>query len=89
VNPGRCEKACRRRRDGVLVFAKEYYKELESPGITELDKMPMSGKEEMERLHGRAEVVDRQAASRTDGTVEPKLRRTLHPFGNLVETLAK
>ncbi|HCI99329.1 MAG TPA: replicative DNA helicase, partial [Sulfitobacter sp.] len=40
----------------MFVFREEYYKEREKPGDHELDKMAI-WQEEMERLHGRAEVV--------------------------------
>ena len=40
----------------MFVFREEYYKEREKPGEHELDKMA-TWQAEMERLHGRAEVV--------------------------------
>ena len=40
----------------MFVFREEYYKEREKPGDHELDKMYI-WQEEMERLHGQAEVV--------------------------------
>merc|ERR1711965_72625 len=40
----------------MFVFREEYYKEREKPGDNELDKMA-AWQDDMERLHGKAEIV--------------------------------
>jgi replicative DNA helicase len=68
----------------MFVFREEYYKEREKPGDHELDKMA-SWQEEMERLHGRAEVVIGKQRHGPIGTVELSFEGRFTRFGNLVK----
>ena len=66
------------------VFREEYYKEREKPGDHELDKMAI-WQEEMERLHGRAEVVIGKQRHGPIGTVDLSFEGRYTRFGNLVK----
>ena len=68
----------------MFVFREEYYKEREKPGDHELDKMSI-WQEEMERLHGKAEVVIGKQRHGPIGTVELSFEGQLTRFGNLVK----
>ena len=68
----------------MFVFREEYYKEREKPGDHELDKMGQ-WKEEMERLHGKAEVVIGKQRHGPIGTVELSFEVQFTRFGNLVK----
>ncbi|MFT6452232.1 MAG: replicative DNA helicase [Halocynthiibacter sp.] len=68
----------------MFVFREEYYKEREKPGDHELDKMAM-WQEEMERLHGRAEVVIGKQRHGPIGTVELSFEGQFTRFGNLAK----
>ena len=68
----------------MFVFREEYYKEREKPGDHELDKMGI-WQEEMERLHGKAEVVIGKQRHGPIGTVELSFEGQLTRFGNLVK----
>ena len=68
----------------MFVFREEYYKEREKPGDHELDKMAI-WQEEMERLHGRAEVVIGKQRHGPIGTVDLSLAGRDTRFGNLVK----
>ncbi|MEQ6248299.1 replicative DNA helicase [Sulfitobacter sp. HNIBRBA3233] len=68
----------------MFVFREEYYKEREKPGDHELDKMAV-WQEEMERLHGRAEVVIGKQRHGPIGTVELSFEGRFTRFGNLVK----
>ncbi|MDA9810170.1 replicative DNA helicase [Planktomarina temperata] len=68
----------------MFVFREEYYKEREKPGDHELDKMGQ-WKEEMERLHGKAEVVIGKQRHGPIGTVELSFEGQFTRFGNLVK----
>ena len=68
----------------VVVFREEYYKEREKPGDHELDKMGQ-WQEEMERLHGKAEVVIGKQRHGPIGTVELSFEGQFTRFGNLVK----
>ncbi|KIN72945.1 replicative DNA helicase [Sulfitobacter guttiformis] len=68
----------------MFVFREEYYKEREKPGDHELDKMAI-WQEEMERLHGRAEVVIGKQRHGPIGTVELSFEGRFTRFGNLVK----
>ena len=68
----------------MFVFREEYYKEREKPGDHELDKMSI-WQEEMERLHGKAEVVIGKQRHGPIGTVELSFEGQFTRFGNLVK----
>ena len=68
----------------MFVFREEYYKEREKPGDHELDKMGQ-WQEEMERLHGKAEVVIGKQRHGPIGTVELSFEGQFTRFGNLVK----
>ena len=68
----------------MFVFREEYYKEREKPGDHELDKMAV-WQDEMERLHGRAEVVIGKQRHGPIGTVELSFEGRFTRFGNLVK----
>ena len=68
----------------MFVYREEYYKEREKPGDHELDKMAV-WQDEMERLHGRAEVVIGKQRHGPIGTVELSFEGRFTRFGNLVK----
>ena len=68
----------------MFVFREEYYKEREKPGDHEMEKMA-AWQGEMERLHGRAEVVIGKQRHGPIGTVELSFEGKFTRFGNLVK----
>ena len=68
----------------MFVFREEYYKEREKPSDHELDKMGI-WQEEMERLHGKAEVVIGKQRHGPIGTVELSFEGQFTRFGNLIK----
>ena len=72
----------------MFVFREEYYKEREKPGDHELDKMGI-WQEEMERLHGKAEVVIGKQRHGPIGTVELSFEGQFTRFGNLIKPWQK
>ncbi|MDA0721195.1 replicative DNA helicase [Yoonia sp.] len=68
----------------MFVFREEYYKEREKPGDHEMEKMA-TWQEEMERLHGKAEVVIGKQRHGPIGTVELSFEGKFTRFGNLVK----
>ncbi len=68
----------------MFVFREEYYKEREKPGDHELEKMA-TWQAEMERLHGRAEVVIGKQRHGPIGTVDLSFEGRFTRFGNLVQ----
>ena len=68
----------------MFVFREEYYKEREKPGDNELDKMVI-WQEEMERLHGRAEVVIGKQRHGPIGSVELSFEGQFTRFGNIAK----
>ncbi len=68
----------------MFVFREEYYKEREKPGDHELEKMA-AWQDEMERLHGRAEVVIGKQRHGPIGTVDLSFEGRFTRFGNLVK----
>ncbi len=66
----------------MFVFREEYYKEREKPGDHDLEAMAR-WQEEMERLHGRAEVVIGKQRHGPIGTVELSFEGRFTRFGNL------
>lgn len=68
----------------MFVYREEYYKEREKPGDHDLEKMAQ-WQEEMERLHGRAEVIIGKQRHGPIGTVELSFEGRFTRFGNLVK----
>ncbi|WIV51742.1 replicative DNA helicase [Marivivens sp. LCG002] len=68
----------------MFVFREEYYKEREKPGDHELEKMAQ-WQEEMDRLHGKAEVIIGKQRHGPIGTVELSFEGRFTKFGNLVK----
>jgi replicative DNA helicase len=68
----------------MFVFREEYYKEREKPGDHELDKMA-AWQDEMERLHGRAEVIIGKQRHGPIGNVDLSFEGRFTRFGNLVK----
>ena len=68
----------------MFVFREEYYKEREKPGDHELEKMGI-WQEEMEPLHGKAEVVIGKQRHGPIGTVELSFEGQFTRFGNLIK----
>ncbi len=68
----------------MFVFREEYYKEREKPGDHELEKIAV-WQEEMERLHGRAEIVIGKQRHGPIGTIELSFEGRFTRFGNLVK----
>mgnify|MGYP001799883777 CR=1 FL=1 len=66
----------------MFVFREEYYKEREKPGDHDLESMA-KWTEEMERLHGRAEVIIGKQRHGPIGTVELSFEGQFTKFGNL------
>ncbi|NNE80027.1 MAG: replicative DNA helicase [Silicimonas sp.] len=68
----------------MFIFREEYYKEREKPGDHDLEAMA-KWQEEMERLHGRAEVVIGKQRHGPIGTVELSFEGRFTRFGNLAK----
>ncbi|MBM7069607.1 replicative DNA helicase [Actibacterium sp. 188UL27-1] len=68
----------------MFVFREEYYKEREKPGDHDLDAMA-KWQEEMEALHGKAEIVIGKQRHGPIGTVELSFEGRFTRFGNLVK----
>ncbi|WP_102108529.1 replicative DNA helicase [Oceaniglobus roseus] len=68
----------------MFVFREEYYKEREKPGDHELEKVA-AWQDEMERLHGRAEVIIGKQRHGPIGTVDLSFEGRFTRFGNLVK----
>ena len=68
----------------MFVFREEYYKEREKPSDNELDKMA-AWQDDMERLHGRAEVIIGKQRHGPIGTVDLSFEGRFTRFGNLVK----
>jgi replicative DNA helicase len=68
----------------MFVYREEYYKEREKPGDHDVEAM-MKWQEEMEHLHGRAEVVIGKQRHGPIGTVELSFEGRFTRFGNLVK----
>jgi replicative DNA helicase len=69
----------------MFVFREEYYKEREKPGDHELDKMA-KWQADMERLHGRAEVIIGKQRHGPIGTVDLSFEGRFTRFGNLAQS---
>ncbi|MDG1183803.1 MAG: replicative DNA helicase [Tateyamaria sp.] len=68
----------------MFVFREEYYKEREKPGDHDLEAMAR-WQEEMERLHGRAEIIIGKQRHGPIGTVDLSFEGRFTRFGNLVQ----
>ena len=68
----------------MFVFREEYYKEREKPGDHELDKMAQ-WQADMEKLHGRAEVIIGKQRHGPIGTVDLSFEGRFTRFGNLAK----
>ncbi|SFA71731.1 replicative DNA helicase [Poseidonocella pacifica] len=68
----------------MFVFREEYYKEREKPGDHDLEAMA-KWQEEMERLHGRAEVIIGKQRHGPIGSVDLSFEGQFTRFGNLVK----
>ncbi len=69
----------------MFVYRGEYYKEREKPGEEDLAAMEQ-WKEDMERLHGKAEVIVGKQRHGPIGTVELSFESQFTRFGNLVKS---
>ena len=68
----------------MFVFREEYYKEREKPGDHDLEGMA-KWQDEMEALHGKAEVIIGKQRHGPIGTVELSFEGRFTRFGNLVK----
>ena len=68
----------------MFVYREEYYKEREKPGDHEADKM-MAWQEEMEALHGKAEVIIGKQRHGPIGTIELAFEGRFTRFGDLAK----
>jgi replicative DNA helicase len=68
----------------MFVFREEYYKEREKPGEHDLDKMAI-WQEEMDRLHGKAEVIIGKQRHGPIGSVDLAFEGKFTRFSNLVK----
>jgi replicative DNA helicase len=68
----------------MFVFREEYYKEREKPGDHDLEKMA-KGQEEMDRLHGRAEVIIGKQRHGPIGSVDLSFEGRFTRFGNIIK----
>ncbi len=68
----------------MFVFREEYYKEREKPGDHDLEKMAV-WQDEMERLHGRAEVIIGKQRHGPIGSIELSFEGQFTRFGNLIK----
>ncbi len=69
----------------MFVFREEYYKEREKPGDHDLEKMA-TWLQDMERLHGKAEVIIGKQRHGPIGTVELSFEGRFTRFGNLAKS---
>ena len=68
----------------LFVYREEYYKEREKPSDHDLEKMA-GWQEEMDRLHGRAELILGKQRHGPIGTVELSFEGKFTRFGNLAK----
>ncbi len=68
----------------MFVYREEYYKEREKPSDHELEKMA-AWQDEMERLHGRAEVIIGKQRHGPIGSIELSFEGRFTRFGNLIK----
>lgn len=72
----------------MFIFREEYYKEREKPGDHQLEEM-VEWQEEMQRLHGKAEVIISKQRHGPIGTVELSFEGKFTRFGNLAKLKPK
>ena len=68
----------------MFVYRGEYYKEREKPGEENLEAMA-KWQQDMEQLHGKAEVIIGKQRHGPVGTVELSFEGRFTKFGNLVK----
>jgi replicative DNA helicase len=68
----------------MFVYREEYYKEREKPGEHEMDKMA-AWQDDMDRLHGKAEVIIGKQRHGPIGNVELSFEGQFTRFGNLAK----
>ncbi len=68
----------------MFVFREEYYKEREKPGEHEVEKMA-AWMADMDRLHGRAEVIIGKQRHGPIGTIELSFEGRFTRFGNIAK----
>jgi replicative DNA helicase len=68
----------------MFVYREEYYREREKPGDHELDKMAQ-WQADMEKIHGRAEIIIGKQRHGPIGTVELSFDGRFTRFGNLAK----
>ena len=69
----------------MFIFREEYYKEREKPSDHELEKMAQ-WQDDMERLHGKAEIIIGKQRHGPIGTVELSFEGQFTRFGNLAKS---
>jgi hypothetical protein len=72
----------------MFVYRGEYYKEREKPGEDNLEAMT-KWQQDMEALHGKAEVIIGKQRHGPVGTVELSFEGKFTRFGNLVKARAR
>ena len=69
----------------LFIFREEYYKEREKPGDQDLDAL-IKWQEEMEQIHGKAELIIGKQRHGPVGTVDLAFDGRFTRFGNLVKS---
>ena len=69
----------------MFIYREEYYKEREKPGDHDVEKMAQ-WQDDMERLHGRAEIIISKQRHGPIGTIELSFEGKFTRFGNLAKS---
>ena len=69
----------------MFIFREEYYKEREKPGDQDLDAL-IKWQEEMEQIHGKAELIIGKQRHGPVGTVDLAFDGRFTRFGNLAKS---